>query len=60
METRVVAPLRGLSEPVHLDGRSVVDVSITFATVVYGIAALLFGALIDWLTERIAETGYAR
>jgi hypothetical protein len=59
METRVVAPLRGLSEPVRLDGRSVVDISIPFATVVYGIAALLFRAP-DWLTERIAEMGYAR
>jgi len=26
----------------------------------YGVAALLLGALIDWLTDRIAEMGYAR
>ena len=26
----------------------------------YGVAALLLRALIDWLTDRIAETGYAR
>jgi uncharacterized protein YggT (Ycf19 family) len=52
--TRVMAPFRGLFEPVKLDGRSVLDVSILFAMIVYGIAALLLRALIDWLTVRIA------
>jgi len=42
-----------------VDGRSVVDVSILFAIVVYGLAALLLHALIDWLTDRIAEVGHA-
>ena len=36
------------------------DVSILFAMIVYGVAALLLRALIDWLTDRIAETGYVR
>ena len=58
--TRVMGPFRGLFEPVPLDGRSVVDVSILFAMIVYGLAALVLRALIDWLTDRIAETGYAR
>ncbi|HEY6777613.1 MAG TPA: hypothetical protein VI122_13990, partial [Thermoleophilaceae bacterium] len=58
--TRVMAPFRGLFEPLRLDGRSVLDVSILFAMIVYGLAALLLHALIDWLTDRIAETGYAR
>jgi uncharacterized protein YggT (Ycf19 family) len=58
--TRVMAPFRGLFEPLPLDGRSVLDVSILFAMIVYGVAALLLHALIDWLTDRIAETGYAR
>jgi uncharacterized protein YggT (Ycf19 family) len=57
--TRVIAPFRGLFEPVPVDGRSVLDVSIRFAMVVYGLAALLLHALIDWLTDRIAEVGYA-
>ena len=43
-----------------VDGRSVLDVSILFAMIVYGLAALLLHALIDWLTDRIAEMGYAR
>ena len=58
--TRVMAPFRGLFEPVPLDGRSVVDGSILFVMAVYGLAALVLRALIEWLTDRIAEMGYAR
>lgn len=57
--TRVMAPFRGLFEPVPLDGKSVLDVSILFAMIVYGLAALVLRALIEWLTDRIAETGHA-
>ena len=56
----VVAMVLLLFEPVPLDGRSVVDVSILFAMIVYGLAALVLRALIEWLTDRIAERGYAR
>ena len=52
---RVMAPFRGLFEPVPLDGRSVLDVSILFAMLVYGIVALALHALIEWLTARILE-----
>jgi uncharacterized protein YggT (Ycf19 family) len=52
---RVMAPFRGLFEPVPLDGRSVLDVSILFAMIVYGIVALALHALIEWLTTRILE-----
>ena len=58
--TRVMAPFRGLFEPVPLDGRSVLDVSILFAMIVYGLAALLPNAAIEWLTDRIAAMGYGR
>jgi uncharacterized protein YggT (Ycf19 family) len=57
--TRVMAPFRGLFERVPLDGRSVLDVSILFAMIVYGLAALLLDALIEWLSDRIARMGYA-
>jgi uncharacterized protein YggT (Ycf19 family) len=57
---RVMAPFRGLFEPVAVDGRSVLDVSILFAMVVYGLAALALKAVIDWLTDRIGDMGYAR
>ena len=57
--TRVMSPFRGLFEPVPVEGRSVLDISILFAMIVYGLAALILHALIDWLTDRIAEMGYA-
>lgn len=55
----VMAPFRGLFEPVPVDGRSVLDVSILFAMIVYGLAALVLNALVEWLTDRIAEMGCA-
>jgi uncharacterized protein YggT (Ycf19 family) len=52
---RVMEPFRGLFEPVRLDGRSVLDVSILFAMIVYGIVALGLNALIEWFTARILD-----
>jgi uncharacterized protein YggT (Ycf19 family) len=52
---RAMAPFRGLFEPVPLDGRSVLDPSILFAMLVYGIVAFALGGLIGWLTGRILE-----
>jgi uncharacterized protein YggT (Ycf19 family) len=49
---RVMAPFRGLFEPVPLDGRSVLDVSILFAMIVYGIVGIALSALIHWLTQK--------
>jgi uncharacterized protein YggT (Ycf19 family) len=57
---RVMAPFRGLFEPVQLDGRSVLDVSILFAMIVYGIVALGLHAVIDWLTARIVAMRLGR
>jgi len=56
---RVMAPFRGLFEPIQLDGNSVLDVSVVFAMIVYGIVALALRSLIDWLTFRV-ETLRAR
>jgi hypothetical protein len=50
---RVMAPFRGLFEPVPIDGDSVLDPSILFAMIVYGLAGLLLSSLIDWLTRRL-------
>jgi uncharacterized protein YggT (Ycf19 family) len=47
---RVMAPFRGLFEPVELDGRSVLDISILFAMLVYGIVGLALHALIERLS----------
>jgi uncharacterized protein YggT (Ycf19 family) len=57
---RVMAPFRGLFEPVRLDGKSVLDVSILFAMIVYGIVALFLHAVIDWLTTRIVALRWGR
>jgi hypothetical protein len=48
-----MAPFRGLFEPVALDGRSVLDVSILFAMLVYAIVGLALHAFIEWLTGLI-------
>jgi hypothetical protein len=37
-----------------LNGQSVLDVSIVFAMIVYGMLAMALRALIDWLTYRLA------
>jgi uncharacterized protein YggT (Ycf19 family) len=58
--TRVMAPFRGLFEPEPLDGRSVLDASILFAMIVYGLAALLLHSLIEWITDRLAEQAESR
>jgi uncharacterized protein YggT (Ycf19 family) len=52
---RVMAPFRGLFEPVALDGRSVLDISILFAMLVYAIVGLALHAFIEWLTGLIVE-----
>ncbi len=56
---RVMAPFRGMFEPVPLDGRSVLDTSVLFAMVVYGIVGLLLNSLINWLRVQLisAEQG---
>ena len=50
---RVMAPFRGLFESIDLSGNSVLDPSVVFAMIVYGIVGLALSALIDWLTEKL-------
>ena len=50
---RVMAPFRGIFESIQLNGKSVLDVSVLFAMIVYGIVALALRSLIDWLTYRV-------
>lgn len=52
---RVMAPFRGIFKTVPLNGESVLDTSVLFAMIVYGIAGLALRALIDWLTATITE-----
>jgi hypothetical protein len=48
-----VKPFRGIFQSIQLNGRSVLDVSVLFAMIVYGMVALVLRALIDWLAYRI-------
>lgn len=50
---RVMKPFRGIFEEIPLNGNSVLDLSVIFAMVVYGIAAMFLQALIDWLSSRL-------
>ena len=50
---RVMAPFRGIFEPVQLNGESVLDTSVLFAMIVYGIVGIALSALIQWLTEKL-------
>jgi hypothetical protein len=47
---RAMAPFRGIFEPIPLNDQSVLDTSLLFAMIVYGIVALLLRAGIDWVT----------
>lgn len=57
---RVMAPFRGIFEAIELDGASVLDTSIIFAMVIYGILALVVNSLLDWLTHRLDRLERAR
>jgi hypothetical protein len=50
---RVMAPFRGIFDSVQLNGNSVLDTSVIFAMVIYGILAILVRSLLDWLTYRL-------
>lgn len=53
---RVMAPFRGIFEPVEFTGNSILDTSVLFAMIVYGILGMVLRSLIDWLTYKIAQT----
>ena len=50
---RVMEPFRGIFTPIEFEGNSVLDTSILFAMVIYGIALLLMRALLDWLSDKL-------
>ena len=57
---RVMAPFRGIFEPINVgvasnDVPAVLDVSVLFAMVVYGIVLLALRALIVWLSRHIGK-----
>src|SRR5262245_43654302 len=56
---RTMAPFRGMFESVPLSGQSVLDTSLLFAMIIYGLAALALRAAIDWLTRLITRPAAA-
>jgi hypothetical protein len=57
---RVMDPFRGIFSPIELgttgnDVPATFDTSVLFAMIIYGILALLFGAVIQWLTSRLNQ-----
>ena len=53
--SRSMAPFRGIFEPIPLNDQSVLDTSLLFAMIVYGLAALFLRAGIDWVSEWSAQ-----
>jgi uncharacterized protein YggT (Ycf19 family) len=52
---RVMAPFRGIFEAIQLNGQSVLDTSVLFAMIVYGIAGLFLHQLIAWVSDRLVD-----
>ncbi len=52
---RVMAPFRGIFESIDLNGNSVLDTSVLFAMIVYGIVGIALSGLIHWLTTKQLE-----
>jgi uncharacterized protein YggT (Ycf19 family) len=52
---RVMAPFRGIFEPIALTDESVLDTSLLFAMIIYGLVALFLRAGIDWLSAYVAR-----
>ena len=53
--SRVTAPFRGIF-PSHVNGNSVLDVSLLFAIIMYALFALLVHVLIDYIDRRREES----
>ena len=53
--SRVTEPFRGIF-PTHVNGNSVVDMSLLFAIIMYALFALLVNVLIDYIDRRRDES----
>jgi uncharacterized protein YggT (Ycf19 family) len=52
---RAMAPFRGIFEPIPLTDDSVLDTSLLFAMIIYGLVALFLRVGIDWLSAFVAR-----
>jgi uncharacterized protein YggT (Ycf19 family) len=55
---RVMQPFRGIFPAVGSEGGSVLDVSLLFAMLMYGLLALAVHALVEWINRRLARMGW--
>jgi uncharacterized protein YggT (Ycf19 family) len=55
---RVMQPFRGIFPSVGAEGGSVLDVSLLFAMLMYGLLALAVHALVEWINRRLARMGW--
>jgi uncharacterized protein YggT (Ycf19 family) len=55
---RVMQPFRGIFPAVESEGGSVLDVSLLFAMLMYGLLALAVHALVEWINRRLAQMGW--
>ncbi len=53
--SRSMAPFRGIFEPIVLSDQSVLDTSLLFAMIIYGVVALLLHAGIEWVTDFVVK-----
>jgi hypothetical protein len=53
--SRSMAPFRGIFEPIVISDQSVLDTSLLFAMIIYGLVALFLSAGIEWLTGFITR-----
>jgi uncharacterized protein YggT (Ycf19 family) len=53
--SRSMAPFRGIFEPIALSAQSVLDTSLLFAMIIYGLVALFLRVALDWITEQVAR-----
>lgn len=51
---RVMQPFRGIFPTVKGSGESVLDVSLLFGMLMYGLLAIVVHSLIDWINRRLA------
>ena len=52
---RVMEPFRGIFTPIEIDGNAVLDTSIMFAMVIYGLAIIAVRVFLDWLTFKLEK-----
>jgi uncharacterized protein YggT (Ycf19 family) len=52
-EDRFMKPFRGIFPPVEVSEQSVLDVSVLFAILMYGLFAVAIHALVEWLTRKL-------